>query len=341
MSTDHGEAATRVAVYVDFDNIVISRYDQVHRRGAFQSDEARGRGLDEQGVVPDRLRQARIDVDSIIDYASSFGRVVVSRAYADWSQPVNAGYRQQLIDRAIDLTQLFPVGPRMKNGADIRLAVDVIEDLFRLDDLTHVVIVAGDSDYIALAQRAKRLGRTVIGVGVAGSTSRALVSACDEFADYDALLDTGQGPEDDDDDVREVPGQQVAVAGSAPARGDSRQPGAPGQTGDSAAATPGSPSDATEGPTGSAPTSDRAAQRRATQLLMRAMRLVHAKNEDEPWLTYREVKSQMIRMDPAFTERPLGYSSFTDFVASRVSIVEVGRANGGRQPRIRLRPSYR
>jgi hypothetical protein len=26
---------TRVAVYIDFDNIVISRYDQVHGRGQF------------------------------------------------------------------------------------------------------------------------------------------------------------------------------------------------------------------------------------------------------------------------------------------------------------------
>ena len=33
---------TRVAVYIDFDNIVISRYDQVHGRGQFQRDKIRG-----------------------------------------------------------------------------------------------------------------------------------------------------------------------------------------------------------------------------------------------------------------------------------------------------------
>ena len=33
---------TRVAVYIDFDNIVISRYDQVHGRGQFQRDKVRG-----------------------------------------------------------------------------------------------------------------------------------------------------------------------------------------------------------------------------------------------------------------------------------------------------------
>ena len=312
MSTD--DSSARVGVYIDFDNIVISRYDQVHRRGAFQSDDARRHRPDGDGEVATRLRAARVDVDAIIDYASSFGRVVVSRAYADWSQPVNAGYHQQLIDRAVDLTQLFPVGPRMKNGADIRLAVDVIEDLFRLEDLTHVVIIAGDSDYIALAQRAKRLGRTVIGVGVAGSTSRSLMSACDEFADYDALLDTSTPP-DDDDDVEETP--------AAPA-----------------ATTPGT-ADVSAPPEQTPPAGDRAAQRRATQLLMRAMRLIHAKKDDEPWLSYGEVKNQMMRLDPAFAERPLGYASFSDFVASRASIVEIAKESAKHHPRVRLRPSYR
>ena len=311
MSTD--DSTARVGVYIDFDNIVISRYDQVHRRGAFQSDDARRHRPDGEGEVAARLQAAKVDVDAIIDFASSFGRVVVSRAYADWSQPVNAGYHQQLIDRAVDLTQLFPVGPRMKNGADIRLAVDVIEDLFRLADLTHVVIVAGDSDYIALAQRAKRLGRTVIGVGVAGSTSRSLMSACDEFADYDPLLDTSTPPEDDEvDEAATV----APVSGSA-------EPG---------------PSAPTEQ---APPAGDRAAQRRATQLLMRAMRLIHAKKDDEPWLSYGEVKNQMMRLDPAFAERPLGYSSFSDFVASRASIVEIAKESAKHQPRVRLRPSYR
>ncbi|PRC56443.1 hypothetical protein C6A85_38590, partial [Mycobacterium sp. ITM-2017-0098] len=84
----------------------------------------------------------------------------------------------QLVGRAVDLVQLFPAAAYGKNGADIRLAVDTVEDMFRLPDLTHVVIVAGDSDYIALAQRCKRLGRYVVGIGVAGSSSRMLAAAC-------------------------------------------------------------------------------------------------------------------------------------------------------------------
>src|SRR5690349_22229178 len=174
--------ATRVAVYLDFDNIVISRYDQIHGRNSFQKDKAKG--LDQHS---ERLDRATVDVGAVLDFASSFGTLVLTRAYADWSADINADYRHQLVSRAVDLVQLFPAAAYGKNGADIRLAVDAVEDMFRLPDLTHVVIVAGDSDYIALAQRCKRLGRYVVGVGVAGSTSKSLTAACDEFVSYDAL----------------------------------------------------------------------------------------------------------------------------------------------------------
>ena len=78
----------RVAVYLDFDNIVISRYDQVHGRNAFQKDKTAG--FHKQ---PGRLTEATVDVGAIIDFASSFGTLVLTKAYADWSADVNADYR--------------------------------------------------------------------------------------------------------------------------------------------------------------------------------------------------------------------------------------------------------
>ena len=98
--------APRVAVYLDFDNIVISRYDQVHGRGQFQRDKARGFDQSDKAPDPevmDKLRRATVDVGAVIDFASSFGTLVLTRAYADWSAPVNAGYRGQLVSRAVDL----------------------------------------------------------------------------------------------------------------------------------------------------------------------------------------------------------------------------------------------
>ena len=312
---------TRVAVYIDFDNIVISRYDQVHGRGQFQRDKVRGFTSADKSADPEvaeKVRRATVDVGAVIDFASSFGTLVLTRAYADWSAPVNADYRGQLISRAVDLVQLFPAAAYGKNGADIRLAVDAVEDMFRLPALTHVVIVAGDSDYIALAQRCKRLGRYVVGVGVAGSTSRLLAAACDELVTYDAL--PGVTPASD---------SQPATARSAGVQAGRRESAsAP------SARTPRRTRRPAAGAIGETDSED--PQEVATRLLERALRLGQEK-DDADWLHSSAVKSQMRRMDPSFSERALGYRSFSDFVKSREGIAELDETNPGRL--VRLNPA--
>ena len=285
--------ATRVAVYLDFDNIVISRYDQVNGRNSFQRDKAKG--LDKH---PDRLARATVDVGAIIDFASSFGTLVLTRAYADWSAEVNTGYREQLVGRAVDLVQLFPAAAYGKNGADIRLAVDTVEDMFRLPDLTHVVIVAGDSDYIPLAQRCKRLGRYVVGVGVAGASSRALAAACDEFVTYDALPGVP------------VPEPEPAPAEAAEPKRRARR------TKDAEEPQPPDP------------------QAAATGLLTRALR-IGLEKDDVDWLHNSAVKAQMKRMDPSFSEKSLGFRSFSDFLRSRSDLVELDESSTTRMVRLR------
>jgi hypothetical protein len=314
----------RVAVYIDFDNIVISRYDQVHGRGQFQRDKVRGFNRSDRPADPDvadRLRQATVDVGAVIDFASSFGTLVLTRAYADWSAPVNADYRGQLVSRAVDLVQLFPTAAYAKNGADIRLAVDAVEDMFRLPDLTHMVIVAGDSDYIALAQRCRRLGRYVVGVGVAGSSSRSLAAACDEFVTYDGLAGItltdatppSAGPAGGGEPEPDEP------ASAASGRGSRRTRRAETAVSDE-------PDDLdSEDP-----------QELATRLLERALRLGQEK-DDSDWLHSSAVKSQMKRMDPSFSEKALGYRSFSDFVKSREAVAELDETNPARL--VRLNPA--
>ncbi|MGN7862345.1 NYN domain-containing protein [Microbacterium sp. 22303] len=300
---------TRVAVYLDFDNIVISWYDRVHGRNAYSKDRQRIQDNPADAEVAERLKAAMIDVGAIIDYASSFGTLVLTRAYADWSSPVNAEYRSQLVARAVDLVQLFPAAAYAKNGADIRLAVDAVEDMFRLPDLTHVVIVAGDSDYVPLAQRCKRLGRYVIGVGVAGSTAKSLAAACDEFEAYDSL-----------------PGVERAVTPAAPA-----EEAAPKKT--AAKQTQGARKQSRATTEKDVPsTSD---QEQATATLVRALRLGHDKSDGDEWLHSSAVKTQMRRMDPSFSEKALGYRSFNAFVKSRADIAELEESGHERLVRLK------
>ena len=278
----------RVAVYLDFDNIVISRYDQVHGRNSFQKDKARG-------LEDDKLTKATVDLGAIIDFASSFGTLVLTRAYADWSADLNSKYQGQLVGRAVDLVQLFPAAAYGKNGADIRLAVDAVEDMFRLPDLTHVVIVGGDSDYIALAQRCKRLGRYVVGIGVAGASSRSLASACDEFVTYDALPGIPT--------VAPAPAKKATKRAKATAPDDEPEPNAA----DTQAA--------------------------ATGLLERALRIGHEK-DDADWLHNSAVKAQMKRMDPSFSEKSLGFRSFSDFLRSRSDVADLDESSTTRMVRL-------
>lgn len=307
----------RVAVYIDFDNIVISRYDQKHGRTRGRGKPDNLKDITAASLVADpelvqRLTEATIDIGAVLDFASSFGSIAVSRAYADWSVEVNAGYRDQLMDRAVELVQLFPAVRPAKNGADIRLAVDVVEDLFRLPDLTHVVIVAGDSDYIALAQRCKRLGRYVVGIGVAGATSKFLASACDEFADYDAL------PGLEDDETAEDTAEDTGPQDTPPKKAATKKSTAKKPDPDSVAAKK----------------SGQTAQPNASKLLVRAMRLLQSKDDAE-WLVSSGVKNQMLRMDPSFQESALGFKTFTDFVKSRGGLVELKEVGQRRELRLR------
>ncbi|GAA1606247.1 NYN domain-containing protein [Leucobacter chromiireducens] len=401
----------RVAVYLDFDNIVLSWYDRVHGRNSFARDRQK---ITEDPTAPDvteRLQAAAVNVGAIIDYASSFGTLVLTRAYADWSAFVNAEYRSQLVARAVDLVQLFPAAAYAKNGADIRLAVDAVEDMFRLDDLTHVVIVAGDSDYVPLAQRVRRLGRYVVGIGVAGSTAKSLKAACDEFASYDDLPGVeapkrepapatrgrrGRGASGGAQSDGAVSGKadaatESAVAGDAAADTASAGADAGSARGAEPAARSGSSSRG-RGRRGSGRSADRddtasstgatdadepattpgAAENDtpddsvetelsglinaldaledehdadhdddgddpdldATGLLIRALWLSQDK-DDSGWLYSSAVKQQMRRMDPSFSERALGFRSFSDFLKSRSDIAELEESGHERLVRLK------
>ena len=288
--------AARVAVYLDFDNIVISRYDQVNGRNSFQRDKSKG--LDQYA---ERQSRSTVDVGAILDFASSFGTLVLTRAYADWSADFNAGYRGQLVARAVDLVQLFPAAAYGKNGADIRLAVDAVEDMFRLPDLTHVVIVAGDSDYIPLAQRCKRLGRYVVGIGVAGASSRALAAACDEFVVYDALPGVPA--------LEPTPADALSVAAPPKRRTEHNR------AAESEEPEPPDP------------------QTAATALLTRAVQ-IGLDRDDVEWLHNSAVKAQMKRMDPSFNEKSLGFRSFSDFLRSRSDFVDLDETSTTRMVRL-------
>jgi hypothetical protein len=159
-----------------------------------------------------------------------------------------------------------------------------------------------------------------VGVGVAGSTSRALAAACDELVTYDAL-----------------PGITPAEAAEPPA---ARRAGASADHEEAGSAPPARSSRRTRrtaaAVTDEADPEPEDPQELATRLLERALRLGQEK-DDADWLHSSAVKSQMRRMDPSFSERALGYRSFSDFVKSRDAVAELDETDPVRL--VRLNPA--
>ncbi|MEN8114452.1 MAG: NYN domain-containing protein [Actinomycetota bacterium] len=128
----------------------------------------------------------QFDFKPVADALAERGRVVVRRAYADWTYFEKD--RRMLTDNQIELIEIPQRrGAVRKNAADIKMAVDAVELAFERDYVTMFVICTGDSDFTPLVHKLRELNRRVVGVGLKASTSALLPAACDEFLFYENL----------------------------------------------------------------------------------------------------------------------------------------------------------
>ena len=170
---DTGTDRPCVGLYWDFENLHASLWEA-------RQDEPYTRN-DNRFKVQEPL----IDVQAVVAMAATLGPIAIHRAYCNWQY--FGRYRDVLLHNAVDLVQLFPPGGTAKNGADIRLSLDALEDLGRFAHLGTVVIVGGDSDFMPLAQKIRAAGRKVVGVGDRRSTGRHWAASCNAFHYYETL----------------------------------------------------------------------------------------------------------------------------------------------------------
>ncbi len=150
----------RIAVFLDYENLAIGARDSL---GGMQFDF---------GPIADALAER--------------GRVILRRAYADWSMFDED--RRNLTRHHVELIEIPQrMGASRKNAADIKLVVDAIEQAYERAYVTTFVICTGDSDFTPLVYQLRELNKRVIGVGVRASTSKLLPPACDEFLFYENL----------------------------------------------------------------------------------------------------------------------------------------------------------
>ena len=95
------------------------------------------------------------DFKPIADALAERGRVVVRRAYADWS--MFEADRRMLTENHVELIEIPQrKGLVRKNAADIKMAVDAVELAFERDYITTFVICTGDSRLHAAGAQAAR-----------------------------------------------------------------------------------------------------------------------------------------------------------------------------------------
>jgi uncharacterized protein (TIGR00288 family) len=126
------------------------------------------------------------DIQPVIERLLDKGKVVVKKAYADWSRYEAA--KRPLHEAAFELIEIPHVSYSGKNSADIRLVVDALDLCYAKSHVGVFVIVSGDSDFSPLVSKLRENDKRVIGVGVKNSSSKLLIDNCDEFIYYDDLV---------------------------------------------------------------------------------------------------------------------------------------------------------
>lgn len=166
--------APSVALYWDFENLHASLCED-RDPGSYSRPDHRF-----------KTQEPLVDVKAVVEFAASLGPLAIHRGYCNWQ--FFGRYRETLMDHGMELVQMFPPGGTAKNGADIRLALDAMEDVGRFGHIGTVVVVGGDSDFMPLAQKLKAVGRTVVGVATRRATSRYWAQSCHTFRSYESLI---------------------------------------------------------------------------------------------------------------------------------------------------------
>ena len=224
----------QVAIYLDFENLAISAEE----------------------VYPSKDKP--LVIGPVVDYATTKGNVCIKKAYADWSQDIFSQYQNVLMEQGFELVHLPATNRQGKNGSDVRLAIDVMENLELFQTVSTVIIGSGDTDFVPLIQRVRARGIKVISIGFDHSVGNLVKINSAEFKSLEELIGKPEAESLSSDLEPEMDGFY------------------------------------------------------GRELLIRYIR---NRNDEEPILL-ATLKQDLLRLDPSFSEKKLGFSSFKKFLQS-------------------------
>ena len=112
--------------------------------------------IDAENIALDKL-------ESVIQEISAYGRIVIQRAYGDWSKESLKNWKDSLNRFGIKAEQQFNYTPK-KNSADMALTIDAL-DLLHQSSYDALAIVSSDCDFTPVSLYVREHGIYVIGIG--------------------------------------------------------------------------------------------------------------------------------------------------------------------------------
>jgi len=230
------------AIYLDFENLSISA-DQTY---------------------PSKEKPFKLS--PIVDFASNGRNICVKKAYSDWSKPQLARYQNELNEFGFEMIHLPGTSSQGKNGSDLRMTIDILEDIQSFPIINTIVIGSGDTDFIPLIRKVLARGKKVIIVGFDNSVGNLVKNNCTEFKSINELFENSGEPDEiyDPEDPEE---QKTAL------------------------------------------TLERINGR---ELLIR---FIKNRSNDESILL-AQLKLNLLRLQPSFSEKRMGFSTFKKFLES-------------------------
>ena len=129
-------------------------------------------------------------LEGLISEIAKYGVASVKRIYGDWTNPKLKGWKDILLEYAIQPIQQFGYTSG-KNATDNAMIIDAM-DLLYTEKLDGFCIVSSDSDFTRLASRIREAGLIVLGFGEQ-KTPKPFVGACDKFIYTEILRETASG----------------------------------------------------------------------------------------------------------------------------------------------------
>jgi uncharacterized protein (TIGR00288 family) len=272
-----------IAVFVDFENLALGVRD---------------------------MKGGRFKIDLILKRLLEKGRIVVKRAYCDWSN-----YRDDVRDfhsHGIELIDIPRSKASGKNSADIHMVVDALDLCYSKTHIDFFALLTGDSDFSPLVSKLKENDKRVLGCGVKQSTSNLLISGCDEFIYYDDLVRVQEkgGSNRERKKSAKSPGGRARNAPAGPKAeklapspkvdqsDKADQPGKPGKAEKRELPDKTTPGDGDRKP----------------EAIYQLMEIVESLSQDYDQIWGSMIKQTIRRVYPSFNESYLGYRNFAELL---------------------------